>query len=203
MYTDQSVMERTARHLFATDEELAELGFKRREIDKMHRIRGAYAFWQSRPSVGEKEVIAHVRATFEVSYRVAWEDVTLCKMCLGNLSQCTKQYKEWLFYQRFEEAWEKARAEETPARAMAALLSTYVKATRIDREEPQGPDYASIVPQQFVITADPEDAGFKAMPGAEEKAKKLLARYTREAQEAGTAREQPAGGEEGAVEADG
>lgn len=181
MYTDASVMARTARYLFATDEELSEAGFKRKEIDKMHRIRGAYAYWQSRPSMQEREVVAHVQQQCGVSYRVAWEDVTLCKMCLGNLSQCTKQYKEWLFYQRFEEAWGKAREEEHPARAMAALLSSYVKATRIDREEPQGPDYATIVPQQFVITASPEDAGFKPMPGAEEKARRLLAKYTAEA----------------------
>ncbi len=181
MYTDASVMERVARHLFADDKELKENGYTPKEIEKMHRIRAAYTFWQSRPSMQEREVIAHVEDRFKVSRRVAWEVVALCKMCLGNLSQCTRQYKEWLFFQRFEEAWEAAKKEKTPARSYAALLSTYVKATRIDHDEPQGPDYTTIAPQQFVITADPRDAGFEPLPDAEDKARKLLARYTSEA----------------------
>ncbi len=45
------------------------------------------------------------------------------------------------------------------------------------------PDYSMIVPQTFEMSPDVTVAGFKAIPGVEEKARKMLARYIKESEE--------------------
>ena len=72
--------------------------------------------------------------------------------------------------------------EKNDARAFAAVTAAYGKYTQLDKDENIGPDYSLIVPQTFVITADPAAAGIKVAPGLLERARKLERQYVREAE---------------------
>ena len=112
---------------------------------------------------------------------MAYQDLQLVKICLGEMSRLTKDYDRYLFRRRCEEGWEMAR-EKNDARAFAAVTAAYGKYTQLDKDENIGPDYSLIVPQTFVITADPAAAGIKVAPGLLERARKLERQYIREAE---------------------
>lgn len=173
----------TAKYLFATEEEMSEAKLSAAARERLMRLRSGYTFWTSRPTLFPRAVISFLEKEFKIPYRTAWADVHDIKMLLGNMQDEARQYREWQFYQRFEEAWQAARESKSPASEMGKLLAVYVKAAHLDRDEPQRADYAAIQPQQFVITADPADAGFKRIPNIEEKARRLLARYTQDVEE--------------------
>lgn len=172
--------EKTAKYLFATPEEMDEAGLAPAMREHLLRLRKGYVYWTSRPSLFDRQVIEFIESESGVSYRTAWEDVKIIKQLLGNMQDASQQYQRWLFQQRWEEAWDAARMSEHPARDMASLLATFARAARLDKPELSAPDYSQIVPETFEITADPEDAGFKRIPGIEEKARKMLSHWKTE-----------------------
>ncbi len=180
MAYDDEHIDKTMRFLFADEAEMEEARIQMPMRERIRRLRSGYTYWNNRTTLMERDIIKYLQNQFRISYRQAWDDVRLIKMCLGNLSQCSRQYKEWVFQQRFEEAWLEARRSDHPAEAMARLLAVYTKAQRLDRSEVVGPDYSTITPQQFEITDDVTAAGFERIPGIEAKARKLLARYKSE-----------------------
>ena len=72
--------------------------------------------------------------------------------------------------------------EKNDARAFAAVTAAYGQYTQFDKDENIGPDYSLIVPQTFVITADPAAPGIKVAPGLLERARKLERQYIQEAE---------------------
>lgn len=177
---DAALVEKTMQLLFADEEELDAAAVPHPMRERLKRLRSGYTYWNSRPTLMERDIIKFIEQQFHLSYRTAWDDVRLIKMCLGNLNQCSREYKEWVFQQRFEEAWLEARKAQNSADAMAKLLAVYTKAQRLDRSEAIGPDYSTITPQPFEITGDVTVAGFDRIPNVEDKARKLLARYQKE-----------------------
>lgn len=180
MPTESEVLDKTMKFLFADEEELNAACVPKPMRERLKRLRSGYTYWNSRTTLMERDIIQFLMKQFHIAYRTAWDDVRFIKICLGNLNQCSREYKEWLFQQRFEEAWLKARDEDNPAKTMASLLSVYTKAQRLDKDEAIGPDYSTITPQQFEITSDVTVAGFERIPNVEEKARKMLARYQQE-----------------------
>lgn len=176
--TDELV-QRTQKYLFAEEEELTKARLPQKAIERMLRLRTMYGYWVANPRLADKEIVAELKRRYGIGPSVAYEDVRLIKVCIGNLNRCTSDYYRWLFTQRCEESFRMAR-EKGDAKAFAATLAALGKYTRLDKDEGNVPDYSLIVPQTFEISADPEVAGFKRIPNLDEKIKQMESRYIQE-----------------------
>lgn len=176
-----TLIQRTQKFLFATKEEMDEAGLAANVQARLLRLRDIYNYWLNNPQLRDSVIIDELKTRYNIGTTVAYEDLRLIKICLGNLNQCTTDYYRYVFLQRCEEAFEMARKKDDP-KAFASALSAFGKYTKLDIPEGNVPDYSQIVPQQFEITADPEAAGFKRIPDLEKKVKKMLARYIQEAE---------------------
>lgn len=181
-------IERTRRYLFASEEEMERARLPRPVRLRLLRLRDLYTLWISRPQLTDAHMTALARERHAVSLSTAYDDLRLVKLCLGDMARATADWYRWLFLQRAEESFQRARDKDDP-RAFAQTLAALGKYTRLDAPEERLPDWSQIVPQPFELTADPEAAGFRRIPDAERKARRLLARYIREA--GGTDEEPP------------
>lgn len=177
-----TLIDRAQRYLMASADEMQKAGLPQYMQARLLRLREMYAYWLQNPRMVDKDIVGVLRQKYGLGLSQAYEDVRCIKICLGNLGRITKDYDRWLFRERCEEGWQMAR-EAGDAKAFAAMTATYLKGTQLDKEDSAAPDYSSITPQQFVISADPAVAGFKVVPGIIEKAKKLEARYVQEFEE--------------------
>lgn len=165
-----------ARYLFASDDELRAAGFTPARRERLLRLRAMYAYWVENPRLTDKEIVQEIRARYGIGRRAAQEDTAALQICLGELAQQTTDYYRYVFLQRCEELFAIARAKGD-VKAFASALTAYGRFTRIDRDETSTPDYQQIVPQNFIISDNPEDAGFARLPNAEEVAERLLEKY--------------------------
>ena len=176
-------IERTQRFLFASEEEMNEANLSVNQQTRLLRLRDMYLYWLRHPSYSDKAIVSQLVMQYQISLSMAYEDVRLLKICLGNLGQVTRQWCQYVFMQRCEEGFAMARASGD-ANAFAKVLSALGKFTRLDHDEDIGPDYSQIIPQQFELTSDPTEAGFQRIPNVNEKIRVLFARYKKEIEDA-------------------
>ena len=176
-------IERTQRFLFASEEEMNEANLSANQQTRLLRLRDMYLYWLRHPSYSDKAIVSQLVMQYQISLSMAYEDVRLLKICLGNLGQVTRQWCQYVFMQRCEEGFAMARASGD-ANAFAKVLSALGKFTRLDHDEDIGPDYSQIIPQQFELTSDPTEAGFQRIPNVNEKVRVLFARYKKEIEDA-------------------
>lgn len=177
------LIERTQRFLFANEDEMRAAHLPQAVRQRLVRLRDIYAYWLRHPELPDKSVVAQIRHQYAVSFTQAYEDVRLLKTCLGNIGQVTRQWCQYLFMQRCEEAFAMARAAGD-ANAFAKVLSALGKFTRLDHDEDLRPDYSQIVPQQFELTSDPAEAGFQRIPNLQSRIRLLFQRFQKEAETA-------------------
>ena len=114
-------------------------------------------------SYADKAIVSQLVMQYKISLSMAYEDVRLLKICLGNLGQVTRQWCQYVFMERCEEGFAMACASGD-ANAFAKVLSALGKFTRLDHDEDIGPDYTRIIPQRFELTTDPTVAVFERIP---------------------------------------
>lgn len=173
------VIELTKKFLFASKEEMNEAHLTLKQQERLLRLRDMYEYWLENPSLTEAKVVREELARYEVKKTQAYEDVHLIKICLGNLHQSTKEYYRWVFIERCEEAFAMAREKEDP-NAFARALQALGKFTGLDKDDHGAPDYNQIVPQNFEISSNPEDAGYKRIADIEKKANEMYKKMTME-----------------------
>ncbi len=176
-------IERTQRFLFASEEEMNEANLSVNQQTRLLRLRDMYLYWLRHPSYSDKAIVSQLVMQYQISLSMAYEDVRLLKICLGNLGQVTRQWCQYVFMQRCEEGFAMARASGD-ANAFAKVLSALGKFTRLDHDEDIGPDYSQIIPQQFELTSDPSVAGFERIPNVLERSRFLFARYKKQSEDA-------------------
>ncbi len=176
----RELIERTQEFLFASEEEMIQARLPEPVRTRLFRLRDMYLYWQRSPRMTDGAVAQELQRRYKLSATMAYDDVRLIKVALGNLNQASEEYYKWVFLQRCEEGFQMARTNNDP-NAFARVLAAYGKYTKLDKEKHEGPDYSMIVPQTFEISSDPEVAGFKKIPNVEEKAKKMVARFIQEA----------------------
>lgn len=176
-------IERTQKFLFASEEEMNEANLTANQQSRLLRLRDMYLYWLRHPAYSDKAVVAQIVHQYKVCLSVAYEDVRLLKICLGNLGQVTRQWCQYVFMQRCEEGFAMARASGD-ANAFAKVLSALGKFTRLDHDEDIGPDYSQIIPQRFELTTDPTVAGFERIPNIDKKVRDLQLRFAKESEEA-------------------
>lgn len=175
------IIQKTQTFLFSSKKEMDDARLPENVQQHILRLRAVYTYWLQKPQLTDRAVVSFMQETYKIGHAVAYEDLRLIKICLGNLNQCTTDYFRWVFLSRAEEAFQMARDNNDP-KAFAAALATFGKYTRLDQADGNVPDYSQIVPQQFTITSDPEAAGFKRIPDLEVKIKKMLSRYITDAE---------------------
>lgn len=177
------LVDMTQQFLFASEEDMISGGLSVDQRKRLIRIRQLYTYWLRHPQLAEKAIATECMQQYGMSASQAYEDVRIIKICLGNLNQATKEYYRWLFIERCEEGFKMAREKQDP-NAFARVLATLGKYTRLDSDDKGAPDWSKLIPQNFEITSNPEDAGYKRIPGIEDYARKLEKRFTKEAEEA-------------------
>ena len=173
----------TQRFLFSTEEEMTEAKIPKKQQERILRLRDMYMYWLRHPQHGDRAIVNRILLQYKVKPKVAYDDLHLLKICLGNINQVTRQWCQYVFLQRCEEGFAMARAKND-AKAFGNILSTFARFTRLDKDEQTALEYDQIVPQQFEITTDPAVAGFERIPNIEQKVQKLFERYKREAEQA-------------------
>lgn len=173
----------TQRFLFSTEEEMTEAKIPKNQQERILRLRDMYMYWLRHPQHGDRAIVNRILLQYKVKPKVAYDDLHLLKICLGNINQVTRQWCQYVFLQRCEEGFAMARAKND-AKAFGNILSTFARFTRLDKDEQTVLEYDQIVPQQFEITTDPAVAGFERIPNIEQKVQKLFERYKREAEQA-------------------
>lgn len=178
-----NLIERTQKFLFASEKEMNEANLTVAQQNRLLRLRDMYLYWLRYPTYTDKTIVAQLILQYKVCQSVAYEDVRLLKICLGNLGQVTRQWCQYVFMQRCEEGFAMARASGD-ANAFAKVLSALGKFTRLDHDEQNGPDYSQIVSQQFELTSDPAEAGFQRIPNVSKKVRILFNRFKKEIENA-------------------
>ncbi len=165
-----------------SDDELREQKVNPLMLERLHRIRGLYAFWLQYPNKTKAEVVQQDAALFKVSQSKAYEDVQLVEILLGDIQRMTKDFARWRFNMMNERHIRDAeRAKDW--RAVASLEKNFIKANQLDKEDTPEMAFDEIVPLQIEPTDDPSVLGIKKVPNLRERKARLINKYSREAPE--------------------
>ncbi|MBO5181841.1 MAG: hypothetical protein J6B92_08145 [Paraprevotella sp.] len=175
-------IERTQKFLFADKLEMDEAGLPLPVQERLVRLRDIYNYWLRYNHLSDRDIVRELKGRYGVCDSTAYEDVRLIKVCLGNLTQCTREYDAYRLRCMVEETYNMAK-RNSDAATMAKIASVFGKYARLDKEEVEVPDYSRIVPEQFEMSEDPTLIGIKRIPNWREKAKKLEKQFIQDVEE--------------------
>ena len=93
--------------------------------DRILRIRALYAWWLINPRKTDQELVFKDMQDYKVQRMMAYNDLHLIKLILGNLQKVSKDFARYRFDQMIQRTYEKAD-NMGDARAMAAAAAAYV-----------------------------------------------------------------------------
>lgn len=179
MSRTDAFLEQVETHLFSSVEELEAARISQAQRTRLMRLREMYFLWREHPRMMEKDIVTLLRIRYHIGTSAAYDDLHILRRVLGKMTVSPQEYHRWVFLQRYDEAWQLARANQD-ARAMAKLLNTYGKYNRLDAPEESEAPYSEIVPPFLDITGDASIAGFKPIKNASEVIARLEKQYARE-----------------------
>lgn len=166
-----------SRYVTLDDAELRQLRVAEGVLLHLHRIRGMYAYWLQFPSKVDNDLVQYDMAMFKVSRSLAYEDLHLVKVLLGNLQQTTKEFMRWKINKSLEQDIAAAR-RAGDFRSVAALSKVLVANNRTDKDDEPDLEFDKIVPQNFEPTDDPTVLGIERIPDLRGKIRALYKRYS-------------------------
>lgn len=166
-----------SRYVTLDDAELRQLRVTEGVLLRLHRIRGMYAYWLQFPSKVDNDLVQYDMAMFKVSRSLAYEDLHLVKVLLGNLQQTTKEFMRWKINKSLEQDIAAAR-RAGDFRSVAALSKVLVANNRTDKDDEPDLEFDKIVPQNFEPTDDPTVLGIERIPDLRGKIRALYKRYS-------------------------
>lgn len=166
-----------SRYVTLDDAELRQLRVAECVLLRLHRIRGMYAYWLQFPSKVDNDLVQYDMAMFKVSRSLAYEDLHLVKVLLGNLQQTTKEFMRWKINKSLEQDIAAAR-RAGDFRSVAALSKVLVANNRTDKDDEPDLEFDKIVPQNFEPTDDPTVLGIERIPDLRGKIRALYKRYS-------------------------
>lgn len=175
MFTN-AVIERIRNNLFATPEEMQENGLKERECTRVLHLRDMYNYWLQYPTTREKDILAEIEKRFAVDKQTAYNYIGVLRCLLGDLGKTNKDFIRFQFNELLRDAFDMAKRDHN-ADAMIKALDKYAKYNNLDKSDAVDINWDSIMPQQFVMSDDPETIGFKPIPNVREKIKAKIAQY--------------------------
>lgn len=150
-------------YMFADESKLIEDEIPPKRIQRLMRQREMYTMKLHFPSMKDSQITKHFRERMGLSQTQICEDMRIVNYCLGEFNRYTKDYLRFNLIRKAEEAFDVARRNNDP-NAMAKVLAALGKFTGLDKEDVVLPDYSQMPTQEFSLSADPEDAGYKRMP---------------------------------------
>ena len=148
-------------YIVKNDDELVEAGVATAVIQRLHRLRGLYAYWLQFPDKFERDIMQQDIALFGVKRTQAYDDVRLVQILLGNMQQASRNFMRWKINQDLE-ADLKAARRAGEHRAVAAIEKVRVLNNRTDKEDEPETNYDRIPLFGVTFTSNPKALGIDA-----------------------------------------
>ena len=147
-----------SRYIVMNDDELSKEPVNPGIIQRVHRLRGLYAYWLQFPDKFERDILQQDIALFGVCRAQAYDDVRLVQILLGNMQQATRNFMRWKINQDLE-ADLKAARRSGDYRAVASLEKVRVLNNRTDKEDEPETNYDRIPLFGVTFTSNPKALG--------------------------------------------
>ncbi|WP_337806657.1 hypothetical protein [Prevotella pectinovora] len=170
-------MEDYSMYITLSDDELFERRIAQTVIERIHRLRGLYAYWLQFPQKFDQDIVQYDMAMFKVGKSQAYDDLHLVRLILGNLQQASKDFMRWKINQDLEQDLKAAR-RAGDHRSVAAIEKNRIINNRTDKEDELELEFDKIIPQQFVPVDDPTVLGIKKLPDLRNRIRMLVKKYS-------------------------
>lgn len=170
-------MEDYSMYITLSDDELFERRIAQTVIERIHRLRGLYAYWLQFPQKFDQDIVQYDMAMFKVGKSQAYDDLHLVRLILGNLQQASKDFMRWKINQDLEQDLKAAR-RAGDHRSVAAIEKNRIINNRTDKEDELELEFDKIIPQQFVPVDDPTVLGIKKLPDLRNRIRELVKKYS-------------------------
>lgn len=148
-------------------------------FERLRRLRGLYAYWLQFPTKGVKDVVEFEMKMFGIAKTVAYEDIHITQLLIGNLQRASKDFMRWKINCDLDEDLKAARRAQD-WRAVAAIQKNRILNNRTDKEDEPELEFDKIVPQTFVPVDDPSVIGIERVPDLRGKIRRMIEKYSRE-----------------------
>lgn len=165
-----------------TEDELRERKVPEITFERLRRLRGLYAYWLQFPNKSNREIVMFNMKMFSVAQTVAYEDLHIVQLLIGNLQRATKDFMRWKINCDLEDDLKAARRAQD-WRAVAAIEGKRILNNRTDKEDEPELEFDKIVPQTFVPVDDPTVIGIAKVPDLRGKIRRMIAKYSKEEEE--------------------
>lgn len=145
--------------------------------DKLMRVRSAYTHWYEFPMKSEIDLRNFLMDNYGVSRRVAWGDLSVVKVLLGNVIAVSKEWHRFTVIEMVKEAYELAKSLHDP-KGMILAADKLGKYTQLHLPDVDPIPYEDIVPQSFEPTSDPQVVGLKPIPDLKKQIKLLKDKFS-------------------------
>ena len=169
-------------YIVMNDEELRNQHVSPAVIDRLHRLRGLYAYWLQFPDKFERDILQQDISLFGVGRAQAYDDVRLVQILLGNMQQATRNFMRWKINQDLEADLRAAR-RQGDYRSVASLEKVRVLNNRTDKEDEPETNYDRIPLFGVVFTSNPSALNIPGYDNEASLRKDIIAmnkRYSRE-----------------------
>ena len=143
-----------SRYVVMNDDELHEEHVSADVLQRLHRIRGLYAYWLQFPDKFERDIMQWDMACNKVGRAQAYDDVRLVQVLLGNMQQASRNFMRWKINQDIEQDLKRARMLGD-YRSVASLEKVRVLNNRTDKEDEPDAAYDRIPLFGVVFTSNP------------------------------------------------
>lgn len=149
------------------------------EQERLDRLKAIFARWQENPLITDTQMRDYIISQFAVGRSKAYEDISIVKACFGYMPKAEKEFQRMKANRLLEKAAAAAEAgDDRQAKALTKIAETIAKVNHLDQPEGEDFPWDEIVPKDESFSVDPAVIGIEKVPGIEEKARKLLERYT-------------------------
>ena len=169
-------------YIVMNDEELRDQHVSPAVIQRLHRLRGLYAYWLQFPDKFERDILQQDISLFGVGRAQAYDDVRLVQILLGNMQQATRNFMRWKINQDLEADLRAAR-RQGDYRSVASLEKVRVINNRTDKEDEPETNYDRIPLFGVVFTSNPSALNIPGYDNEASLRKDIIAmnkRYSRE-----------------------
>lgn len=144
-----------SKYIVLNDDELQKLPINPAVIQRVHRLRGLYAYWLQFPDKFERDILQQDMALFGVGRAQAYDDVRLVQVILGNMQQAARNFMRWKINQDLEQDLRAAR-RAGDHKSVAAIEKVRVMNNRTDKEDDPNTNYERIPGFGVVFTDNPK-----------------------------------------------
>ena len=166
-----------SKYIVMNDDELLKQPVNPAVVQRVHRLRGLYAYWLQFPDKFERDILQQDMALFGVGRAQAYDDVRLVQIILGNMQQANRNFMRWKINQDLE-ADLKAARRQGDYRSVASLEKVRVLNNRTDKEDEPDTNYDRIPLMDVTFTSNPKALGIDGYEN-EESLRKDIAKFNK------------------------